>query len=123
MPQIPRVDICGNSDVAATRRGVLYDKTFPQQTITQSTNLDQKDHDTVWVVTDDGDVEVNLPDPAVVLAKEFTVKKVNVGGGVCTVLGTIDNFTDMVLDDFASITVKSIGGQWMIVSSHRIPTF
>lgn len=118
-----RFDILSNSDIAKQRRSALYDKMNPQQTITESIMLTQDSHSVVWVDTTDGDVDVSTPDPAEVLCKDFTVKKVNVGGGVCRVMGAIDDQTNVVLDDFAAVSIKSIGSQWMVTGSHRLNVF
>lgn len=71
--------------------------------------------------TSGGDIDVTLPDPEQVLGMEFTVKRLNAGGGALTVLtpsGTIDNAASKTITSiYSSIRVKSDGTNYWIVTS------
>lgn len=121
LQQPARINLLGDTPEATERRGLLYDKMFPQQTITGNTVLDQDAHDTIWADPSGGSFDLTMPDPAVVLCREFTVKNISQTGGTVTLIGNIDGDTNLALTNaMSAVTVKSIGTGWMITSSHNI---
>lgn len=112
----------GNIPEAIARRSMLYDKMFPQETVTANVALTANSHDTVWVDSSSGPISIDMPEPAVL--KEFTIKKISGDGNIVTIIGNIDGQENIELQDMnAAISVKSIGTAWMITGSHKFTGF
>lgn len=66
-----------------------------------------------------GGINGNLPNPAICLGKIFTIKKVDSGVGVVTVVGAIDGGTSWALrNQYSYVRVQSNGASYDVIANN-----